>query len=151
KFQHNRHLHHYFQPRLQAGLRYWEGRIDRCSLIASSRSVRRRRGFQPIADVAHYLGDALKIPVSLDISKRRNQHQSHQNFKERFWQMHNALEPGRNSRSLAGQRVLIVEDVYTTGSTANEAARVLTRLGASRVDVLSLVYRPSNLDEVVVA
>ncbi|MCB1175748.1 MAG: hypothetical protein KDK39_19390, partial [Leptospiraceae bacterium] len=50
KFQHNRHLHHYFQPRLQAGLRYWEGRIDRCSLIASSRSVRRRRGFQPIAD-----------------------------------------------------------------------------------------------------
>jgi predicted amidophosphoribosyltransferase len=31
-----------------------------------------------------------------------------------------------------------VDDVYTTGATANECAKVLMRAGAERVDVLTL-------------
>ncbi|MBB6253424.1 ComF family protein [Nitrospirillum iridis] len=46
-----------------------------------------------------------------------------------------ALRPGRDVRGL---RVVLVDDVYTTGSTAAECARVLSRAGAARVDVLAL-------------
>lgn len=38
---------------------------------------------------------------------------------------------------IAGRRVVLVDDVLTTGSTAEAAARVLTRAGAARVDVLA--------------
>jgi ComF family protein len=38
---------------------------------------------------------------------------------------------------LAGRRLAIIDDVLTTGSTANAAARVLLRAGASGVDVLT--------------
>jgi len=44
----------------------------------------------------------------------------------------------RRSRDLAGKRVVIVDDVMTTGATVEECARVLKRAGAAFVGVLTL-------------
>jgi predicted amidophosphoribosyltransferase len=44
----------------------------------------------------------------------------------------------RRGRSVAGKRVVIVDDVMTTGATADECARVLKRAGAEFVGVLTL-------------
>jgi predicted amidophosphoribosyltransferase len=37
-----------------------------------------------------------------------------------------------------GKSVLLIDDLYTTGSTVKECARVLRRAGASRVEVLTV-------------
>jgi predicted amidophosphoribosyltransferase len=39
---------------------------------------------------------------------------------------------------VAGRRVLLVDDVLTTGATVAECARLLRRAGAESVDVLTL-------------
>jgi ComF family protein len=44
----------------------------------------------------------------------------------------------RNADAVQGQRVLLVDDVMTTGSTVYECARVLKRAGAGLVQVLTV-------------
>jgi predicted amidophosphoribosyltransferase len=39
---------------------------------------------------------------------------------------------------VAGRRILVVDDVYTTGATVGECARALRRAGARTVEVLTL-------------
>lgn len=54
-----------------------------------------------------------------------------------------AVRPGR-AADLSGRKIILIDDVLTTGATAQACARVLRRAGAARVDILTLarVVRP---------
>jgi predicted amidophosphoribosyltransferase len=45
----------------------------------------------------------------------------------------------RRQRAITHQRVILVDDVYTSGSTARECARVLTAGGSDEVTLLTAV------------
>jgi ComF family protein len=49
----------------------------------------------------------------------------------------NAFELSRPDKIL-DKRILLIDDVYTTGATVDECARILLQSGAARVDVLTL-------------
>lgn len=46
----------------------------------------------------------------------------------------------RNNKRIIGKRILLVDDIYTTGATVNECAKVLKQNGAREVIVLTIAY-----------
>lgn len=63
--------------------------------------------------------------------------QTHLTASGRAANVRNAFE-ARNARWLKDRRILLVDDVMTTGATLNECARVLRRAGAARVWTLTV-------------
>ena len=57
--------------------------------------------------------------------------------KERVKNIRDAFSV-KNRGKIDGKKLLLVDDVLTTGATINECARVLRAAGAERVDVLTL-------------
>lgn len=65
--------------------------------------------------------------------------QGHLKAKDRAENVRNAfmLTPSYTAR-IAGKSLVLIDDVFTTGSTVKECASVLKKAGAERVDVLTL-------------
>lgn len=101
------------------------------------RSRERARGFNQAERIAAGLG----LPLATRLLRRRKNTPSQ-----------TGLTRNERKRNLAGAfevtgevkgKLIIVDDVYTTGSTMNEIARTLKRAGAERVEVLT-VARVAN-------
>ncbi|HYR88657.1 MAG TPA: ComF family protein [Terriglobia bacterium] len=97
----------------------------------------RERGFNQAELIAARLGG----PMERGLLRRRKDTPS-QTGLSRSERKRNLAGAFEVRGSVAGT-VILVDDVYTTGSTVNEIARTLKRAGAQRVEVLT-VARVSN-------
>jgi ComF family protein len=79
------------------------------------------------------------IPVEKDILARKKwtAPQTGLGRKERLQNIKNAFAV-KDTSKINGKKILLVDDVYTTGATANECAKVLLKGGSKQVDVLTL-------------
>lgn len=104
----------------------------------------RQRGFNQAALLAGWLGSALQLPVEERLLRRVQDTPAQQalgaaarwrNLQDAF-----ALDAGS---ALAGRHLALVDDVLTTGATAEALARLLLQAGAARVDVYCLARTPA--------
>ncbi len=103
---------------------------------------RRQRGFNQaelIATAALKLGNPRRFELQTALLKRvrptesqigLTRHQRRENIRGAFGVA--------NKEGVTGKEVLLVDDVFTTGTTASECARVLLRSGASKVWVATV-------------
>lgn len=108
-----------------------------------------RRRYNQAALLAQALARECDVPVVPDllVRRRRTPSQGRLNAAERYRNMRGAFAlKDSYAKRIEGQRVLLVDDVFTTGATAGACARVLLQAGASAVDVLTLarVARPQS-------
>lgn len=103
------------------------------------RSRLRWRGFNQAALLGAALARRLNCPLDV-ATLARVRSTPPQTARDRAHRTHNVRDAFAVRRPLrvAGRRVLLVDDVMTTGATADECARVLRAAGARRIDVLTL-------------
>lgn len=95
--------------------------------------------------IASELSHRLKVRLATGIlaKQRWTPKQARSSPAERRQQQRGAFRASKRI-SLRGQTVLLVDDILTTGATADEAARMLKRAGAKRVVVAVLAVSPPS-------
>lgn len=99
----------------------------------------RERGFNQAQLIAQILSERFHIPQSINnLTRIRNTgSQSVLSPKERWTNIQGAFTI-KYSCVINKKNVLIIDDLYTTGATSSEAARILKEAGAREVTALTL-------------
>lgn len=99
----------------------------------------RERGFNQSVVLAREVAKHHSIPMSFSVLRRSvwTEPQVTLGREDRGANVRGAFEVA-DSASIKDKKILLVDDVFTTGSTVEECARVLRRSGAAEVGVLTL-------------
>jgi competence protein ComFC len=99
----------------------------------------KRRGWDPVHTMAKGLSNG-SVPLLDILGKRKGREQKSLNFEGRMANIKGRFFLKRELP--AGSDFLLIDDVFTTGATLSECARILKENGAKRVRSLTLVLDP---------
>jgi len=87
----------------------------------------RKRGYNQSEIIARGCSEILKIPVETRLLVRSGRHRSQtgKNRQERFENVSEEFSAGKSSINLDGLKVLLLDDVITTGATLEACCRAL--------------------------
>lgn len=99
---------------------------------------RRNRGYNQSELLARVICDRTRLPLDIRALRRTRNTAAQQQIPERAQRGLNVGGAFRCAGEVEGRRVLLVDDVLTTGATARECARMLKAAGA--ISVLALTF-----------
>ncbi len=130
----------YYGRELANGLGDWIGSVGAQALIPVPIHKKRlkKRGYNQAELIAAALSKRIKVPVNHDLLVRakETEKQKELNAWERENNLKKAFKTTQNDVKL--DTVLLIDDIYTTGATADAAAACLRTAGVSHVHVLTL-------------
>jgi len=99
----------------------------------------RERGFNQSALLSRAIGKHYGIMHTEELLVRQKvtHTQTELGSKQRWTNMQGAFRI-KNSSQAVGKKIVLVDDLFTTGATANSAAEILKNAGASTVAILTL-------------
>lgn len=103
--------------------RLWKRRFNQSALLAQVLARARGRLCLP---------DAMRRLRATPPQKGLSRNERHKNVRGAFG------IPARHAETLRGKNVMILDDVFTSGATLNECARVLKKAGVAKVFIITL-------------
>lgn len=120
----------------QEQLKKWNPQVLVPVPVHISRKI--QRGYNQAEVIARVLAEQMGVPVAADvvIRKKRTKAQKDLSPEERKQNLEAAFAKGKSP--LLWKRVLLIDDIYTTGSTVDAVSRILRESGAEEIYVLSI-------------
>lgn len=107
--------------------------------VPMSLDKQRVRGFNQAEELARALASHIELPVVQALGwQGASRGQAAKNRRERLAGMDERVLLGAAATEVAGRTVCLIDDVYTTGETANACAKRLHEAGARTVYVLTV-------------
>jgi ComF family protein len=109
-----------------------------------------QRGFNQSELLAQEIARRWNVPVEKPVRRRRAaKPQAGLTNAQRRANVAHVFQAAKG-KPLAGKRVLLVDDVFTTGATASSCARVLKRAGAAHVTLLAVARTDRRFADVLI-
>lgn len=112
--------------------------IDCIVFIPSSKKAIKERGFNQCEYLAKEINKSLKLKIYKDLIKAKNiKEQKLLSKEDRFKNIKGAFSLKTN-KNIKNKRVLVIDDVVTTGATLYECEKLLRENGASEIKILTV-------------
>ena len=101
----------------------------------------KERGFNQSELIANEISKIIGIEVSVNNLKRVKEtpHQTNLDYAKRQVNLKDAFKV-YNQKEIKAKKVLLIDDVYTTGATVKECSKVLKKAGANSIFVLTFAH-----------
>lgn len=112
--------------------------IDCIVFIPSSKKVLKERGFNQCEYLAKEINKSLKVEIYKGLIKNKNiKEQKLLSKEDRFKNIKGAFSLKTN-KNINNKRILLIDDVVTTGATLYECEKLLKENGASSIKMLTV-------------
>ena len=107
--------------------------------ISIHRKRKKQRGYDQTVLIAKEIAKELKINIRLDILIKQNNIQPQSSLDK--WQRRQNIKNAyklQNEQVITNQRILLIDDIYTTGATIQECARTLKKAKPKEIAAFTL-------------
>ncbi len=116
----------------------WIGEIDVVIPVPLHPKKERSRGFNQSGILCEWIAEGCDLHYEAGVLKRLKHTKAQSKLK---WEKRaNNLKGVFSAKDCTGKTILLVDDIFTSGATANECSRVLYRSGAKKVLVFCLSH-----------
>ena len=145
KYYGNTYMSRYIAKVMRDKLEFEQLSADYIIPVPLHKKRMRIRGFNQAEKIASYLSECTNIPIIDCVKRNRNTKRLYAlNKFQREKELKNAFEVKAGSEEIKGKRVILIDDIFTTGTTVNEISKKLKIYGVDEIIVLTFLTR--NID-----
>lgn len=145
KYSNHTYMSKYIATIMKEKLELENFKFDYILYVPLHKKRQKKRGFNQSEKIARYLSKLIDVPV-IDILVRYEYTKKLYKLKksERQKELKNAFMIKNSRYNLSKKNILLVDDIFTTGTTVNEVSKLLKLEGVNKIIVISMLTGSSG-------